>query len=252
MFELNAWHWALAAVGTFLVGFAKTGVPGIGILSVAIFAFVFPANESPGVLLPLLVAADIVAVASYRQHAVWSHLWKLFPWVAVGIIGAFFWMKYIDVAHAPEARATMERVIGGILVVMVGLHAWRTRAGGMIAPRGIWFAIVTGIAGGFATMVANAAGPIMILYMLAMGLPKMEFMGTGAWYFLILNVFKLPFSWNVGQMTVKSLLTNAVLVGAVIAGALVGRFALKRINQKWFELAALTLTAVAAVYFLFK
>jgi uncharacterized membrane protein YfcA len=252
MFELSAWQWALAALGAFMVGVSKTGVPGLGILSVAIFAFVFPAEISPGVLLPLLVVADVVAVASYRRHAVWLHLWKLFPWVALGIVGAFLWMKWIDVAHAPQARTTMERVIGGILIIMVGLHCWRVQRGEMSAPQGIWFAAATGVAGGFATMTANAAGPIMILYMLAMGLPKLEFMGTGAWYFLALNVFKLPFSWNVGQMTEKSLWTNAALVGAVIAGAVIGRFALEKVNQRWFEVVALALTAVAAVYFLIK
>jgi uncharacterized membrane protein YfcA len=252
MFELQPWQWALAAGAAFLVGLSKTGIPGVGVLTVAIFANVFPARESTGILLPLLVCADIVAVTAYRQHAVWSHLWRLFPWVVVGVVAGFLMMDRID-------DAQVRRLIGGILIVMVALHVWRQRRldGGADRaikqiPHTLWFAAIVGALGGFTTMVANAAGPIMILYMLAMGLPKMEFMGTGAWYFFLLNVFKLPFSYQLGLLSRRSLLIDAALVVMVIAGALWGKKILPRINQKLFAGLALVFTVLAALRLLLQ
>ena len=91
----------------------------------------------------------------------------------------------------------------------------------------------------------------MILYMLAIGLPKLEFLGTGAWYFLIINLFKVPFSWQLGLITPATLQFNALLLPAVLAGALVGRRIVPHINQTWFETLALGLTLVAGARLLF-
>jgi uncharacterized membrane protein YfcA len=142
---------------------------------------------------------------------------------------------------------------------MVALHVWRQRRldGGADRaikqiPHTLWFAAIVGALGGFTTMVANAAGPIMILYMLAMGLPKMEFMGTGAWYFFLLNVFKLPFSYQLGLLSRRSLLIDAALVVMVIAGALWGKKILPRINQKLFAGLALVFTVLAALRLLLQ
>ena len=251
MFDLQTWQWGLAFAGAFLVGFSKTGVAGVGALTVAIYAMILPARQSTGVLLPLLVCADIVAVAAYRRHAIWKHLWRLFPWVAVGIVAGFVAMDYLD-------DTLVQKLIGGILLVMVGFHGWRQKimAGenkGTIKtiPDGLGFAITMGILAGVTTMLANAAGPILVLYMLAMRLEKMEFLGTGAWYFLILNVFKLPFSFKLGLITPQSAYFDLMMAPLVISGALLGRLIVRWINQKLFEAMALVFTFLAGLRLVF-
>ena len=252
MFDLQPWQWALAIVATFLVGISKTGIAGVGVLTVAMFATVFPPLLSTGVLLPLLICADVVAVIAYQRHAVWKHLWQLFPWVVAGIVAGFFLMGHIN-------DAQMRRWIGGILVAMVAVHFWRqqklARDANRMAeaiPHAWWFIAVTGFLSGLATMIANAAGPLMILYMLALGLPKMEFLGTGAWYFLILNVFKVPFSMQLGLVNGPSLKFDLLMAPVAIAGALFGRAIAPHINQKLFETLALGFTLIAALRLLFQ
>lgn len=255
--HLEPWQWALIVLGAFLVGVSKTGIAGFGILFVAVFANVIPARQATGFVLPLLICGDVFAVASYRQHAVWRHLWRLFPWTALGVgLGTLALGRLDDVA--------VRRLVGGIIVAMFALHVWRKRSlAGRVAaaPDGRggaapdawvgrapgWFAPAAGVLAGFTTQVANAAGPVMILYLLAMGLPKMEFMGTGAVFFLCLNLFKVPFMAGLGMITAGSLLTNVLLAPVVVAGALAGRWIIHRINQQWFEWTALVLTFAAGV-----
>ena len=245
MFELLPWQWGLVVLGALLIGVSKTGIAGLGVLAVAIYANILPARQSTGIILPMLICADVVAVAAYRRHAVWGHLWPLFPWVVVGVVTGYFTMGHIN-------DAQVRRGIGAILLVMVALHFWRRqRAVTEPVPHTLWFSALTGVLAGFTTMLANAAGPVMILYMLAVGLPKMEFLGTGAWYFLIVNLFKVPFSFQLGLITPGTLQFNALLLPAVIAGALLGRLVVKHINQAWFETLALALTLVASARLLF-
>ena len=86
MFDLQPWQWTLVVLGAFLAGVAKTGIAGLGILTLAIYANILPSKESTGIILPMLICADVVAVVAYRRHAVWSYLWRLFPWVAAGVV----------------------------------------------------------------------------------------------------------------------------------------------------------------------
>src|SRR4030095_1680802 len=118
--ELSNWQWALLGLGAFFTGLSKTGVAGLGILPVALFANALPARESTGALLPLLIAADVFGVAIFRKHADWGHLWKLFPWVLVGVVAGYFALDIIP-------SATVQHLIGWILLVMVALHFWRQR-----------------------------------------------------------------------------------------------------------------------------
>jgi uncharacterized protein len=241
--NLEYWQWALLAAGAFFSGLSKTGIAGLGVLSVALFANALPARVSTGALLPLLVCADFFGVAFFRKHAEWPHLWKLFPWVVLGILLGCF-------ALGRFSNAEAQRTIGAILLAMVTLQFWRQRQPGDLAarlPHTGWFVALTGIAAGFATMTANAAGPLMVLYLLAIGLPKLALVGTGAWFFLIVNVFKVPFSLHLGLITVDSLKMDALLCIPMVPGALLGPVILKRINQSAFESMVLVFTILAAI-----
>lgn len=218
----------------------------MGVFAVAVFALILPARDSVGVVLPILITADIVAVTSYHRHAIWSHLWRLFPWAVVGIILGYLALGRVD-------NQQMEKLIGSILVGLVAIQYWRSRSiaatdrDAVLVPSNLWFVAGVGIVAGFTTMVANAAGPIMILYLLAMRLPKMEFIGTGAWYFFILNLFKVPFSFQLGLINTTSIPLDLWVAPLAIAGALFGRQIIKYIDQKLFETLALSLTFIAAL-----
>jgi len=245
--NLTVWQWTLLALGAFFTGLSKTGVAGLGVLSVALFANALPARESTGALLPLLLCADVFGVAFFRKHASWPHLWKLFPWVAVGVVAGYLAMDRIS-------NTQVQRLIGGILLAMVALHCWRKNQSDKLAaqlPHAWWFAALTGMLAGFTTMMANAAGPVMILYLLAVGLPKMAFIGTAAWFFMLVNAFKVPFSVKLGLITPDSLQLGAMLLIPMVPGALLGPVILRRINQTAFEWMVLVLTVIAAVRLVF-
>ncbi len=245
MIHLEPWQWALAVVGALAIGLAKTGINGLGTLAVVVFANLLPARQASGVVLPMLVLADVVAVASYRQHTVWSHLWRLFPWTALGILAG-----YLALGRINDRQASV--LIGLIILAMLGMHLWRRRRPAAAEEEHpAWFAPMIGALAGFTTLVANAAGPLMAIYLLAMRLPKMEYMGTGAMFYLVMNLFKVPFMANLGLVSVASLGLNAVLAPAVLAGALLGRKLLVHIDQKLFEQLALVLAALAGVKLLF-
>lgn len=241
--HLTVWQWALLALGAFSVGLSKTGIAGLGVFTVAVFANALPARASTGALLPLLLCGDVFGVAFFRKHADWSHLWRLFPWVVAGVVGGYGALDRIS-------NAQVQRMIGGILLAMVALHWWRQRQGGELTtrlPHAWWFAALTGILAGFTTMVANAAGPVMVLYLLAVGLPKLAFVGTGAWFFMFVNAFKVPFSLKLGLITPGSLVMDGLLVLPMLPGALLGPVILQRLNQRMFERITLFLTVAAAI-----
>lgn len=241
--NLSFWQWLLLGLGSFFTGLSKTGIAGLGVLPVALFANALPARASTGALLPVLLCADVFGVAFFRKHASWPHLWRLFPWVVVGIVAGYF-------ALGRVGDLAIQRLIGLILLGMVALHCWRQgRSGQLSSPMAhtAWFAALTGILAGFTTMVANAAGPVMGLYLLAIGLPKLAFIGTAAWFFMLVNACKVPFSVKLGLITGDSLVMDALLALPMIPGALLGPIILRHINQRAFEVMVLALTVAAAL-----
>lgn len=243
--QLDHWQWFLAAFAALIVGISKAGIGGLGMLAVAIFAQIMPAKQATGVVLPLLCVGDIVATAIYRQHAKWPHIWRLFPWTASGVIIGYF---ALDRINEQQARW----LIGGILLALAVMHIVRRQVYGQEAEHGAWFAPTLGLLAGFTTLVANAAGPLMAVYMLAMRLPKMDFVGTGAVYFLIMNFFKVPFMVNLGLINAQSFSLNLWLAPVVVAGAWFGRKLVAKIDQRAFENIALALSVIAGLNLLYR
>lgn len=233
--------WVLAAIAAVMVGIAKmSGVGGLGMLAVAIFAQLLPAKQATGIVLPMLFFGDIVAVLTYRQHAKWTHVWRLFPWTALGVI-----IGYLALDRVTERQARL--LIGAIVLSLSLAQVVRRQMKGHETEHGAWFAPTIGILAGFTTLVANAAGPLMAVYFLAMRLPKMDFVGTGAVFFLIMNGFKIPFMMNLGLVNADSLRVNLLLIPGVLAGNWIGWKLLSRINQRTFENIALALSFIAGL-----
>lgn len=250
-FDLAWWGWLIALLGAFLIGFSKSGIAGLGILAVAMFTWIFPARASVGIILPLLIVGDLVSLAHYRRSAVWSHLLRLIPWAALGLLAGYFALDKLD-------AALMGKLIGAVLLVVTALQFWRMRSATAMEDasqriaRNIFLVALVGITAGFFTMVANASGPIMIIYLLALDLPKLEFMGTGAWFYFLFNIVKTPLNVSLGLITWQTLSFGLLLTPVVILGGLAGYQTLKRINQNLFEDLALGLTVVAALRLMFS
>lgn len=245
--ELSWLAWAGLALGAVLVGFSKTALPGINTLAVAIFAAVLPAKPSTGALLILLLVGDCFALWTYRRHADWPTLIRMIPAVLIGLaVGGVF------LAFAGDAM--VQRVIGVLLLMLMGLTLWqrRTKSVPTDEPDSAPWVAATGYGslGGFTTMVANAGGPVMSMYFLAARFPVNAFLGTAAWFFATMNVLKLPVSIGLGLITPHSLVLDLFLVPGVVAGALFGRWAAQRIPQKTFDVAVIVVTVLGAVYLL--
>ena len=208
-------------------------------------AMVFPAKPSVGLLLPILIFADIFAVGHYRHHGHWKHLAKLLPWAIVGIGAGYFILKKID-------SNTLKPLIGIIVLAMLTI---RIRSILKSDPQNLpdhWtFAAMMGLLAGMTTMMANAAGPVMVLYLLSMHLPKQKFIGTAAWFFFIVNWIKVPLMGNLGMITAASLKMDLMVFPAVVAGVAAGIWLLKQIPQRAFNIIALLLAAGAAIKLLF-
>jgi uncharacterized membrane protein YfcA len=241
--ELSVLALVLLAAGAAVVGFAKTAVGGAGALAVVAFAAALPAKDSTGALLPLLLVGDLIAVKAYHRHADWAVLLRLLPGVLPGLLLGAWFLSIAD-------DNLMRRSIGAILLAMTALQVWTRRTGPPAADRKgharPLLAIAMGLAAGFTTMTANAAGPVTTLYLLAAGLPMLQFLGTAAWFYLLVNAAKLPFSAGLDLISRDSLVVDAVLVPALVVGALAGILLVRRIDQAQFERVALVLAGVAA------
>jgi uncharacterized protein len=244
--ELEPWQWVLGFVCAMMNGVAKTGVPGLGILVVPLMLYVVADPRlSPGVVLPLLCLADLFAVLYYRRHAQWDRVVRLVPWVAVGLGFGMAGMWIMDQCQVDDDLLT--KIIGVIVLVMITMQILRKRNSEQTVEASRLKAALFGAATGFATYIANAAGPVMNLYLLSMALPKNEFMGTGAWFFFIINLVKVPQFALQGRITAETLWIDLCLAPAVIIGALIGRWLFSRIPQALFERIIIILALVATV-----
>ncbi len=234
--------WLLLGLAALCIGFAKTAIGGLGSVAVAIFATVLPTRGSTGAILLLLIVGDVVAVWHYRRDADLAMLRRLLPSVLPGLVLGAVFLALVD-------DAVLRRSIGVLLLVMAGLQiALRFRApslGAVASSRRA--AIATGAASGFATMTANAAGPVMTLYLVGQGTPKRRFLGTGALFFFGVNLCKVPFSFGLSLLGGDTLRRTLVLAPLVLLGSWAGLHLVRRLTQARFEQAVLVATVVSAL-----
>lgn len=240
--ELTAADWIWAAIAAAGIGVAKSGFSGFSLIQITIFAGIFGARNSLGFLLPLLIVGDISAVTAFRRHARWEYIRRLLPPAIIGILIGWWLLDYLD-------DLAVRRVIGSIVLSLAVLQAARMWRPGWFnhLPHTRTFAWTLGLVAGMTTMLANAAGPIVAIYLIAVSLPKYEFVGTSAWFFLIANVFKLPFSTNLGLIRSETLLVNLVLAPAVVIGLIAGKKLVEYVPQKLFDMLLLIFAGVAGL-----
>ncbi|WP_428911531.1 sulfite exporter TauE/SafE family protein [Niallia sp. Krafla_26] len=227
-----------------LTSFGKTtGLNVLGIFTVTMLSLFFPAKEAVGLLLPVLLMGDLLAVIYYRRTVVWKHLFSLVPWILLGVLAGYFVLSFSD---NEQLKIMLGYLIIGLNLFQIIKDYFGSKMDHSL-PSSIWFIGLMGILAGFATMIGNVAGTVMAIYLLAHRLPKNEFVGTGAWFYLFVNVIKVPFYIHLGMITANSFTINLMAIPAVALGAFVGIKVLPRIPQQMFKWIILALGTLGAL-----
>jgi uncharacterized protein len=242
IFDLSIWQWVGVLVAACFIGLSKTGISVFVLPAVPIIATVFGGKESTGIMLPMLLIADMFGIYYYKRHADWNNIKKLMPWVTVGLILGIVAGNYIN-----DKQFKIFIAVSVLLCLFVLIYTEK-KGDELKLPEGAWFYAITGIICGFTSMIGNAAGPIFSVYLLAMGFKKDGFMGTTTWFFFINNLLKLPLQilfWH--NVTAKTALLGVIVIPAITVGALLGVLLIKKINEEVFRKLILAMTAVAAI-----
>jgi uncharacterized membrane protein YfcA len=258
-YTFTGWQWAAVIFSCICFGISKTGLNGISIAAVPLFALVFGGKGSTGVVLPLICFADLFAVIYYRRHAQWKYVWQLVPWALAGFALALVTDHFIN--SDKGFKILIGICVAAGLVVMLW-NEWRNKLelpgtearrpamdGGKAAkpPSGLWCSAAFGIMGGFSTMIGNAAGPIMSVFLLSVRLPKESFVGTAAWFFLIVNYLKIPLQtlvWH--NISLQTLQFDLFMIPFVLLGVWLGVIFVKKVTDKQYRIAVYALTIIAA------
>ncbi len=243
---MDIFQWILILLAAFIIGLAKAGLKGIEMMNVTIMAIVFGSKASTGLVLPLLCFADIMAVFYYKRHVQWPRFWKLIPWMMVGILLGVYVGKDLNEALF---RKLMAIIIIVTVVIMIMMEYRKATA----IPDNKLFVVSTGLAAGFTTMLGNLAGAFANIYFLAMRMTKNDFIGTAAWLFLVINLFKLPFQviyWK--NITGATLQTDLWLIPALIAGFFAGLKIVAHIKDDSYRKVVIVLTFLGAIVIFFK
>jgi uncharacterized protein len=248
MMDMSFSMWVLAILCAIMIGMAKTGITALGTLVVPLMAFIFGGMPSSGLVLPMLVMADVFGVAYYHRNAHWKTVLKVLPWAFIGILAGLLTGKSISAVQFKQLIGILVIIS---LVVMIWLEIKKSGKRDPV-PHKVWIAIPLGILGGFSTMIGNAAGPIMSVYLLSVNLSKNTFIGTAAWFFFIVNLVKMPLQvWGWHNITLQTLEFNFILLPAIALGAYAGIKLVKIFPEsayRWFVVAATFLSALALFF----
>lgn len=239
---MNINDFLLAALAVMILGISKSGVHSISVVTVTMLAYVFGSKSSTGILLPMMIAADIVAVWHYRSDVQWGHLKRLLPWIVIGIVFGAWFGKDVE-------EVVFKKVMAGIILFSVVLLFWFEAKTAKKVPTHWTFASTMGLGAGFTTMVGNLAGGLSNVYFLSMRLMKNEFIGTAAWLYFIVNIIKLPFHifwWK--TVRTDSLLINLMLLPFMLLGFFIGLRIVRTMGEGKYRQMILWLTAVSTLF----
>lgn len=241
----NEWAWGVLFLSALFVGMSKTGVQGLTILTVPLLAMAFGAKPSTGLMLPLLCFADVIGVSYYRRQAEWKYILRLLPMAVTG----FFLALWVD--HLIPATE-FKHLMGACLALVLGVMLWSQWKGreNLLVDKW-WYSPLFGLLGGFTTMIGNAAGPVMAIYLLSMRMPKLAFVGTNAWFFLCVNFLKLPlqiFAWH--NITPTTLAIDVCAIPFILLGAFLGIRLVKFLPEREFRVFTTVATIISVIVML--
>lgn len=255
-----AWvYYSLVIAAVIVMGIAKSGFGGgVGILAVPLVANAMPADRALGVMLPILIVADLFAVVQHRQQQSWPHLRPALLGGVVGIgIGTLLLFMLIDgnskTKSSENVGAVLSVFVGSICLLMVAVQVYRLSGGKVpTLPGNKSTGVGVGAAAGFTSMLAHAAGPVMSIYWLDQKMGKRLLTGSLVLYFFLVNTLKLPSYFALGWITWGSLKESAVFALFVPIGSLLGIVMHHRIPEKPFAAVMYAGAGVAGAWLIIK
>jgi uncharacterized membrane protein YfcA len=244
--ETGLTYLLISIAASMLIGASKTGLKGLGMTAIPIMAYVFGGRFSTGLILPLLISADIFAVLFYKRDCEWKYIYKLLPWTLIGIGFGLVVGEHISDKWFKTIMGII--ILGGMIILFIR----EQNKDKLRVPDFWWFSMLLGLTGGFATMIGNAAGAVMTLYLISMNLPKKAFIGTAAWFFFIINLIKLPlhvFIWE--TVNFKTFSYDIILIPGIAIGAFIGFRLVKFIPERGYRYFVIAVTTISALL-LFK
>ncbi|MGB0316773.1 MAG: sulfite exporter TauE/SafE family protein [Flavobacteriaceae bacterium] len=246
MEEISSLNFIIAAFCALLLGISKAGIKGIASLIVTGLALVYGAKESTGILMPLLLVGDVFAIIYYKRHLQKKHLFKLLPWMIIGVLIGVAGGTYISERVFKYGMASI------ILFSVALMYYWENKKDKTV-PTHWTFGSSMGLLAGFTTMIGNLAGAFSNIYFLALRLPKNNFIGTAAWLFFLINAFKVPFHiWSWETINKSSVIISLKLVPFVIIGLVMGVFLVQKIENEHYRKLILLFTAIGGIAILFN
>ena len=236
----------LGALASFILGVAKGGIKGLGVLVVSLMVLAFDAKSATGLLVPLLIAGDILAVMYFKKHVKVKYLWQFIPPMIIGLLVAVYFGNDWDEAIFKKWISII--ILGSTLYIF--WFEFRPTKKIIVSQK---FSFITGFTAGFTTMIGNLAGPFSNLFFLSTGLPKNEIVGTGAWVFFIVNLLKLPFhifTWE--TINLETFYIDLQFLPFIFLGFFAGIRLLKLFDESMFRKFLLASTALGALLILIK
>ena len=227
---------ALAVLAVCILGLAKGGFAGLGVLGTPLLALAMPPTIAVAVLLPVLLVQDVVSVWSFRKSwDGWIVAWML-PGAAVGIA-----LGTVLAAAVSEQRLLL---VLGLVTLVFGLYRlWAERGGRIVAPSNSpgWVGSLFGVATGFTSQVAHAGGPPFQIWVTPRRLPHVTYVGTSSLVFAAINWMKVPSYLMLGSLNRQTLTTAALLMPLAIVSTLLAVRLIRRIDTARFYTLIYTL-----------
>ncbi len=244
----TTWNtWFITLFCAFLIGLSKSGLKGVAMVAIPVLAFLYGGKASVGIMLPFLIMGDAMALSFYFKSGKIKYILKLIPWAIIGILVAVY------VGNLINDQQFKTTIAVAILICLALLIYNEFRKSKVKLTDNKVFSGSLGLMGGFATMMGNAAGPIFNLYLLSMRLPKESYIGTGAWFYIFLNCFKVPFhilSWN--TINWQTIQMNVIMFPALFVGALIGKKVVSYIPERTYRYLIFTVILLSAILLFFK
>lgn len=239
---LSPYQWFLFLLSAYFIGMAKGGIKGLGMVSIPLLATIFGGKLSTGIILEILLVADFLALPYFNKHTEWGYIRSIMPSTLVGLLAGMLLGNVIN-------DAVFQNLIAAIILFSLALMIyWERRP---IDAEKLGHPVVIAIFGficGFTSMVGNAAGAILSVYMLAQRIPKNSFIGTQAGFFVVTNVLKVPVHlWLWKTLDKNTLTLGLYTIPAVALGVLSGIILIRYIPERTFRYFIIAITAVMAI-----
>ncbi|WP_394213266.1 sulfite exporter TauE/SafE family protein [Enterovibrio calviensis] len=236
--------WLFISLACLVTGFSKFSIGGLGLIILPLMMLAFPGPEALGVIVPLYLLTDFVAVMTYRKNINWGVLAKLLPFGAIGVMLGTYVLGSID-------SSTFMTMLGVLIFSLLGLSLWLDYHPLPIFSHRYAASVAGGLCG-FVGVLANAAGPLMGLFLLEQKMEKHAYVATRVWAFLTLNILKMVGLISLGLVNMETLEASAVGLPALFVGMFIGYKVFAKISADQLKVivrCAITLSAAHLLFF---